>query len=152
MPIPPPPAAVKPIQESDWQPVLDSILTLSTGLLLVGATYRVVDDQFPILLRQIADGDYRGAAGHLLFLFIVAIMLSGSVMYHLSRWGYVRRRARFQQVPAADLQALASSRLTISMLMSLPSDWPAWMSKSSSLMICISSPSRFVVMTSKSAG
>jgi cellulose synthase/poly-beta-1,6-N-acetylglucosamine synthase-like glycosyltransferase len=116
MPIPPPPAAVKPIQESDWQPVLDSILTLSTGLLLVGATYRVVDDQFPILLRQIADGDYRGAAGHLLFLFIVAIMLSGSVMYHLSRWGYVRRRARFQQVPAADLQALAVGdvpRLTV---------------------------------------
>jgi cellulose synthase/poly-beta-1,6-N-acetylglucosamine synthase-like glycosyltransferase len=103
----PPPPSVRPIDETRWLPVLDSILTLSTGLLLVGASWRVLDDQIPILADQIRSGDLRGAGGHVLFLFIVAIMLSGSVMYHLSRWGYVRRRARHRALAPEVLRAVA---------------------------------------------
>lgn len=84
------------INEQRWDSRKEVLLTLGGLLFTLASSAVVIWEQYPILEHQIASQAWGTVAGHALFLLIVALLIYGSLVYQITRLGYIQRRRQHQ--------------------------------------------------------
>ena len=82
------------------------ILSYASIALTLLATVMVTIELMGIMRLQLAHGDYSSAASQALFIWIVAFLVYGALVYQFTRCMYLRRRGQHRPASRQDLESL----------------------------------------------
>ena len=95
-----------PINEQRWVSSKEIVLTWAGLLFTLIAVGLVAWEQGPILADQYRQHLWPALSLHALFLVIAALLVYGSLVYHTTRLGYIRRLHQHRPAHREELDAL----------------------------------------------
>jgi cellulose synthase/poly-beta-1,6-N-acetylglucosamine synthase-like glycosyltransferase len=108
-----PPLTHTTINEERWDQGREMFLS-GCGILFTVAACAVVGwEQYAIFSQQFEKGLWGDIAEHSLFVLIVAVLIYGSLVYQITRLGYLHRRQRHQPASRNTLDAIFSDPVTV---------------------------------------
>lgn len=113
-------ARFDPIDESRWEKPGELLLcwiALLATLLATGLTLR---EQYSMFATEIAQRAWLPLVAHVLFCIILVSLISGSLVYTVTRLGYIQRRRRHQPLQPSELDSLYANPAP-SLLIMVPS-------------------------------
>ena len=101
-----------PISEAPWARRREAWASAIGVAFTLLATSLVALEQVPILRTELADGAWRQASGHALFLVVAGLLVYGGLVYQITRLLYARRR-RLHARKASQNRPLKPAQLCI---------------------------------------